>query len=440
MSQYIDATGLDAELAKLREAVESARSLASEARGIGVGNGAAIQKMGDNYVSLAAKVAANTTEINRLKGQPVPNPGPGEPDPGNPPTPPTPPVGNKRLIGMNSGFVGRSGNPDDPTLPGYSDKLRPVCGCYRPMNWSRINDDTTAYDSLDETHKYLGITWRELLKQQVAVANAVDADFYWNAPIRASSKFWRDSLAFIRAKLNTGKKVYATWGNECWNASMGTYKWIKASTATADKPDGYDPGSGDNPFMNLWGASLDLFFKNARQGDPTCIRVVETKTARDGEWFSYEITKRMTSDYDAVAGTLYFGPHYSAGYWDGITVDQMMDEARKEWERDDVRWQDKNIAWAKERGKLAIAYEAGQHYHQYGYTAQTRACQSHPGMRQLYKDVYGNAIAKGIDLILDFDFLDWDNDHGHWGKADALGKLDTSLKYNTLLEIAAGLN
>lgn len=362
-----------------------------------------------------------------LKLETATPPGPVDPDP-DPVDPVDPPSGN-RIIGMNSGFVGRSGNPDDPTLPGYSDKLRPVCGCYRPMNHSRINDDTTAYDSIDDTHKYLGITWRELLKQQVAVANSVGADFYWNGPIAATAQFYRQASRLIRDELNPSSKQYDAWSNENWNPGMGTYKWIKAQSGT-------DPGSGNNAFMDLWASRSDLFFNACRAGDPTCIRVVETKTARDGEWFSYEITQRLTSDYDAVAGTLYFGPHYSAGYWSGITVDQMMDEARKEWERDDVRWQDKNIAWAKERGKLAIAYEAGQHYHQYGYTAQTRACQSHPGMRQLYKDVYGNAIAKGIDLILDFDFLDWDNDHGHWGKSDALDKLDASLKYQTLLEIA----
>ena len=89
-----------------------------------------------------------------------------------------------------------------------------------------------------------------------------------------------------------------------------------------------------------------------------------------------------------------------------------------------------------DRNLLALGYEAGQHYHQYGYESQTRECQSHPRMARQYEMVYGNAIQKGAKLIIDFDFIDWDNEHGHWGKASALAGLMNSLKYQTVQKIA----
>lgn len=386
------------------------------------------QVLENDLTSLALRVSENARAISEILGAEPPHEPPD--DPGEEPDPGPVPGAPNGVIGMNSGFVGRHDNPDNPDLPGYADKLRPVCRCYRPMNHSRINDDTTEYDTIDYTHKYAGMTWRQLLAKQVAVSNSVNADFYWNGPIAASAQFYRQASRLIREELNPDSKQYVAWGNENWNGSMGTYKWLKEQS-------GSDPGSGDNPFLNLWGQRLSLFFGACRAGDPSCIRVVETKTARDGEWFTYEITQRLTTDFDAVAGTLYFGPHYSGGYWDGISVDKMMQEARKEWENDDKRWQEANIAWAKDRGKLAIAYEAGQHFQKYGFEATTRACQTHPDMPRLYRDVYGNAIAKGIDLIIDFDFLDWDNEHGHFGKADRLDRLESSLKYQVVKEIAS---
>lgn len=355
-------------------------------------------------------------------------PPPVDPDPDPEPTP------SAGVIGMNSGFVWRSSgsHPDKPGEGDYHALLEPVCAAYRPMNWNRINDFNREVGSINDAHHYNSRSWRDALRAQVAVCNAVGADFYFNTPVRATPRFVTEAVAFIRGEIHDGAVIYVAYANECWLPGRYPYDYIKRESGT-------DPGSGENAFFDLWAQKLDMVFGAARAADPKCIRVVETKTAGDGVWFTEQITSRMASDFDAVAGTFYFGPHRSS-YRTGVTAEQLLDASEAEWRTDDRRWQEANIKWAKDRGKLAIGYEAGQHYHQYGYEAATRECQAHPRMAQQYDTVYQNAIDKGADLIIDFDFIDWDNEHGHWGKAHTLAGVPDSLKYQTVKRIAARNN
>lgn len=375
--------------------------------------------------SIEARLTGIEARLSALENT---TPPPVDPDPD--PDPPT----ASGLIGMNSGFVWRDNfrHPDDPKAAGYSDLLAPICKVYRPMNWNRINDFNREVDSIDAAHQYTSKTWRDALSEQVAVCNSVGADFYFNTPARATPKFVKEAVAFIRGEIHDDALIYIAYANECWLPGRYPYDYLKATSGT-------DPGSGDNAFFDLWASKLDMVFEAARKGDPTCIRVVETKTARDGTWYTEQITSRMKSGFDAVAGTFYFAPPNSA-YKAGVTAAQLLDAAEKEWRDDDRKWQEANIKWAKDRGLLALGYEAGQHYHQYGYEAQTRACQTDLRMAEQYELVYGNALEKGADLIIDFDFIDWDNEHGHWGKDDELSGLTSSIKYQVVKKIATQQN
>jgi len=101
---------------------------------------------------------------------------------------PNPPAPSAGKIGMNSGFVWRSNftHPDRPGIGNYDELLRPVCSVYRPMNWNRINDFRTEVDSIDDPHSYDGRTWRDALREQVGVCNAVGAGA-GDAGVRARS-------------------------------------------------------------------------------------------------------------------------------------------------------------------------------------------------------------------------------------------------------------
>ncbi|MEZ6193749.1 MAG: hypothetical protein R3C45_21105 [Phycisphaerales bacterium] len=374
------------------------------------------------------------------------------PDETPPPETPEPNPGpSNGKIGMNAGFVWRSNftHPDRPGVDNYDDLLRPVCSVYRPMNWNRINDFRPEVDSIDDPHYYDGRTWRDALREQVGLCNAVGAGFYLNVPVRATPGFVREAVAFIRANLqdnsgggggggggDSGGVIYIAWANEAWLPGRFPYDYLKDVSGT-------DPGSGDNAFFDLWADKLVMTFAAAREADPTCIRVVETKTARDGTWYTEQIVKRLQlrgCDYDAVAGTLYFSPKWPSGYWESMSVDDAFDEAEEEWVSDDRKWQVANIRWAKDRGKLAIAYEAGQHFHDIGMrpalVRTLQNCQTDPRMGEMYRAVYGYALEAGIDLIIDFDWLDWSNQHGYWGKATSLEELPGSVKYQAVKQIA----
>ncbi len=390
-----------------------------------------------------------------------PAPPPESPEPAPEPPDSDPAASNTGKIGMNAGFVWRSNftHPDQPGAPAptpapgigvgdYYDLLRPVCSVYRPMNWNRINDFRPEVDSIEDPHLYEGKTWRDALAAQVGVCNAVGASggtsggvsggagFYFNVPVRATPGFVREAVAFIRTNLHAPGKIYIAYANEVWLPGRFPYDHLKDVS-------GVDPGAGDNAFFDLWAEKLDMTFTAAREADPKCIRVVETKTARDGTWFTEQIVKRLTlrgSDYDAVAGTLYFSPKWPSGYWETMSVADAFGEAQKEWTDDDRKWQEANIRWAKDRGKLAIAYEAGQHFHDISMrpalVKTLERCQTDPRMGDLYKTVYGHALDAGIDLIIDFDWIDWSNRHGYWGKAPTLEELPGSIKYRAVNEIA----
>lgn len=366
-----------------------------------------------------------------------PTPPPESPDP-TPDPEPDPAAPNTGKIGMNAGFVWRSNftHPDQPGVGNYYDLLRPVCSVYRPMNWNRINDFRSEVDSIDDPHLYEGKTWRDALAAQVGVCNAVGAGFYFNVPVRATPGFVREAVAFIRANLSEEGAIYIAWANEAWLPGRFPYDYLKDVS-------GVDPGSGDNAFFDLWADKLVMTFTAAREADPTCIRVVETKTARDGTWFTEQIVNRLQlrgSDYDAVAGTLYFSPKWPGGYWESMSADDAFAEAQKEWADDDRKWQEASIRWAKDRGKLAIAYEAGQHFHDISMrpalVRTLQRCQTDPRMGEMYHAVYGHALEAGIDLIIDFDWIDWSNQHGYWGKAATLEELPGSVKYQAVKTIA----
>lgn len=403
--------------------------------------------------ALVERIDGLQTQIDGLReqiGTPPAQPPP--PDPTPEPTPePTPPpespepnpapepaATNTGKIGMNSGFVWRSNftHPDRPGVGDYYDLLRPVCSVYRPMNWNRINDYRPEVGSIDEPHLYAGKTWRDALAAQVEVCNGVGAGFYFNVPVRATPGFVRGAVAFIRANLRDGGVIYVAWANEAWLPGRFPYEHLKAESGT-------DPGGGDNAFFDLWADKLVMTFAAARQADPKCIRVVETKTARDGTWFTEQIVNRLAlrdAGYDAVAGTLYFSPKWPGGYWESMSVDDAFAEAQKEWTGDDRRWQEANIRWAKQRGKLAIAYEGGQHFHDIGMrpalVATLERGQTDPRMGEMYQAVYGRALEIGIDLIIDFDWIDWSNQNGYWGKAASLEGVPGSVKYRALEKTA----
>lgn len=340
---------------------------------------------------------------------------------------------------MNLDFAGRSGgtHPEDPSAAGYDELLKPVAACVRFMNPNRINDFMRAADSIDDAHYYDTQTWRQALTWQAHLCQRIGADYYYNAPFHASAKFNREAVALIRSILDDGQVIYVSWANEVWNSSFAVYREVKAIT-------GVDAGNGAGlAFFDYWAGRLSETFSAARLADPGCVRVLETKTANDGTWFTGKLHERLApGSYDAVAITTYFSPHRTA-YFDGITADQVFAAARDNWEAKEGRYQREGIAWALDHKKRAISYEGGQHFfdvYQRAKIAETiRRCQTDPRIADLRDEVLDSAFEAGLDLHLEHSFVGWWNINGFWGQADSVAGLKQSIKYQRLVAYAKRL-
>lgn len=354
-------------------------------------------------------------------------------DPGPGPVIPPPAGGLKRFL-VNLGFVGRSNgtHPDNPTLPGYADLLGDIAGVIRPMNANRINDYMRVVNGIDEPHYYEQQTWRQALMWQAKLCNDCAADFYFNLPFHASDAFVREAVAFIRSLLDPSLSIWVAWCNEVWNGNAAPYREVKAIT-------GHGMGGGEDlVFFDYWAGRLDDVFGAARAADPSCIRVVETKTSREGTWITGKLHQRLRSNYEAVAVTNYFSPD-ADDLREGMTADEVFESAREHWRNDELVWQREGIKWATDRGKMAIAYEGGQHFvdyeHRTNLVKTLEACQHDPRMAQMYRDVVAEFDAAGATMASQFEWIGWWDQHGYWGVAPTLAQVPGSLKYKTLVEL-----
>jgi hypothetical protein len=298
------------------------------------------------------------------------------------------------------------------------------------MNANRINDYMTAVDSIDAPHYYASQTWRQALTWQAELCRRIGADFYYNAPFHASAKFNAEAVGLIRSILDADQRIYVSWCNELWNGVAAPYKEIERIV-------GVGMGGGEKVvFFDCWAQQLDATFAAARSADPGCVRVLETKTAKDGTWISGKLHERITGGYDAVALTTYFSPD-EADLRDDVTVDQVFASAADHWRNDERVWQLAAIKWAADRGKAPIAYEGGQHFvdykHRPAVVAVLRRCMDDPRMAQMYKLKMDSFFDAGGLLDAQFEFIGWHDHNGTWGLADSLKNLAGSLRYQTLV-------
>lgn len=347
-------------------------------------------------------------------------------DPTDPDPDPTPvePSGDA-YKGMGLGMVWRGADPDDPSADGYNELLDATGGGIRFMDWNIVNDDFTVYSSIDQPHKSERGTWREVLTVQVELCNATGSDFYFNAPFHASEEFTRQAVSLIRTNLAPDRRILVAWCNEPWNAVAAPYRKIKAET-------GEDLG-GDK-FFDYWAERCVATFRGARRADPTCIRIIEGQTANN--WVAKQVVKRVEAageTWQALGLTTYFNMRWPEDYTDGVTVDQVIARTRDNYITNQRKDMLDCIEYANSKGKLAIAYEGGQHlvdyYHRSAIVETLKQAQSDDRLMVLWDEVLDDFFEAGGDINYDYNFVSYWNKWGYWGKASAVDKLSTSKKY-----------
>jgi hypothetical protein len=286
------------------------------------------------------------------------------------------------------------------------------------------------------------------LEVMVALANALDADPWFNMPHQADDTYVRHFATYVSQHLEPGRKVYVEWANEVWNFGWGfeASQWVAQQAQAA----GLDPDLGQwivagreaARDMAIWS---DVF---SGQNNHQLVRVAAGWAAVD--WVSDQIAKAMNGAFDAIAIAPYITPTDTqrASYSAATSVDQVLADTRlniatsAQWVASHARLAD---AWATRLGRPVelLAYEGGAHLdgRNASYQGAFHAAGTDPRMDPIYREYLQALAAAGLDLYVDFQFTGQEAING-WGDFAKLHRMDqplaTAHRYNAVVAAADG--
>jgi Ca2+-binding RTX toxin-like protein len=284
------------------------------------------------------------------------------------------------------------------------------------------------------------------LEYMIELANALDADPWFNMPFQADDDFVRQFATTVRDRLEPGRKVYVEWANEVWNFGWG----FEASQWVADKvrQEGLDPHEGQwivagreaRRDMDIWSQVF------AGELDHTLVRVAAGWAAVD--WVSNRIAEAMDGAFDAIAIAPYITPTDAqrASYSATTSVDQVLADTRANIATS-VSWVGAHRtladAWSIKLGRPIelLAYEGGIHLDGRGdpYQNAFYAAGLTPQMGDIYRDYLQQIDQAGLDLYMDFQFTSQAG-AAPWGDFGKLHRMDAPLadayRYNAVVDAA----
>jgi hypothetical protein len=287
------------------------------------------------------------------------------------------------------------------------------------------------------------------LEVMVALANALDADPWFNMPHQADDTFVRNFATYVRQHLEPGRKVYVEWANEVWNFGFGfeASSWVANRAAAA----GLDPNLGQwivagqeaKRDMDIWS---EVF---AGQTNHQLVRVAAGWAAVD--WVTNEIATHMGGSFDAIAMAPYITPTDAqrASYSVSTTEDQVLADTRVnianalEWVRNHHQLA---TNWATTLGRpiQLLAYEGGAHLdgRNAPYQGAFHGASNDPRMGDIYTEYLRGLEASGLDLYVDFQFTG-SSTPAPWGDFAKLHRMDeplaTAYRYNAVAAAANAL-
>ncbi|MFM7086957.1 MAG: hypothetical protein ACKOXO_08215 [Cyanobium sp.] len=298
-------------------------------------------------------------------------------------TDPADPIRNIHLWMPDYGgqsFVGQRWQPGaafSPFHPLYLERLAPF-GTLRFMAMQETNstDITTwsqrrSVNAARQSSGPQGTASEPLVngmsvETMIALANALDADPWFNMPHQADDDFVRQFATTVRQQLEPGRKVYVEWANEIWNFAWG----FEASQWVADqvRNEGLDPAEGQWIVAGRE-ASRDLAIWSevfAGQSEHTLVRVAAGWAAND--WVTNRIAQAMNGSFDAIAIAPYITPTDAqrASYSAATSIATVLADTRAnittsaQWVQNHDALRD---SWAAQLGRPIelLAYEGGIH-------------------------------------------------------------------------------
>lgn len=284
------------------------------------------------------------------------------------------------------------------------------------------------------------------VEAMIALANALDADPWFNMPHQADDAFVRQFATTVRQQLEPGRKVYVEWANEVWNFAWGfeASQWV----AEQVRREGLDPAEGQwlvagreaKRDLDIWSQVF------AGQSEHTLVRVAAGWAAND--WVTNRIAQAMNGSFDAIAIAPYITPTDAqrASYSAATSVATVLADTRAniatsaQWVQNHDALRD---AWAASLGRPIdlLAYEGGIHLDGRGEPYQNAFYQAGltPEMGVIYGDYLQALEQAGLDLYMDFQFTGQAG-AAPWGDFAKLHRMDDSLagayRYNAVVAAA----
>jgi hypothetical protein len=286
------------------------------------------------------------------------------------------------------------------------------------------------------------------LQVMVALANALDADPWFNMPHQADDTYVRHFATYVSQHLEPGRKVYVEWANEVWNFGWGfeASQWVSQQAQAA----GLDPDYGQWIVAGQE-AKRDLEIWSEVFADQSALRLVRVAAGWAAvDWVTNQIAENMDGTFDAIAIAPYVTPtdEQRAGYTASTTVDDVITDTRANIATS-LQWtaNHEQLAqdWSARLGRPIelLAYEGGPHLdgRNEPYQNSFYAATNDPRMGDIYRDYLRGLDAAGMDLYVDFQFTGPPG-AAPWGDFAKLHRMDQALagayRYNAVVSAANG--
>jgi hypothetical protein len=266
------------------------------------------------------------------------------------------------------------------------------------------------------------------IEYQVELCNTLGVDGWFNVPHLADDDYVFNMAVLINNTLSSNLKAYIEYSNEVWNWAPGFVQTRYASAMALAEGD----TSGDRHLKWYGRKSSQVFSIFDRVfGSSARTRLVRVVAVQAGSG-SAQMSQVGFGGADALAIGAYFGHGlnsflYNSAGWQNITVDQVLDQARKAILSNILASSKSSAEVAKSYGLKLIAYEGGQHFGGGGNCGavdcstiadlQTKlmAANHSPRMKGLYQNMLKAWSLAGGATFAAFSHIGYDSRYGSWG-------------------------
>ncbi len=281
------------------------------------------------------------------------------------------------------------------------------------------------------------------LEYLIQLSNTLEADPWFCMPHLATDDYVRSFARMVKARLDSDRKVYIEYSNECWNGIFAQARYCRER--------GKELGLSDNDYQ----AQLCYYSKRAVEifqiweevfeGTDRLVRVLAAQSANP--WSSEQVMdfEEAYKHADALGIAPYFGNALGdpkkQDETSRMTVDQILDKCAEYIAKGNETIA-KQAELANQRGLRLVAYEGGQHLVGHGGAENNKplmelfhAANRHPRMKQLYLDYLTGWKQNGGTLMVIFSSMGTYSKWGSWGLLEYHGQPTTEApKYQAVLD------